>query len=53
MDDGQSVFEISCGNVVAGSIRIVQPYNYLTLCEVEAFGVPTDEDALENVATGT
>ena len=53
MEDGQSVFEISCNNAVAGSIRIVQPYNYLALCEVEAFGVPTDEEALENVATGT
>ena len=52
VEEGKQVYEVSCRGAVAGSIRIVQPYDYLTICEVEAFGIPTDEIALENVATG-
>ncbi|XP_063693608.1 uncharacterized protein LOC134825361 [Bolinopsis microptera] len=52
VEEGKQVYEISCQGAVAGSIRIVQPYDYLTICEVEAFGIPTDDVALENVATG-
>ena len=50
---GTSKYVVTCGGAVGGSIMVKQPYNYLTLCEVEAFGEATDEEALLNVALGT
>jgi len=47
---GNPRVEVSCGGVVANSIKIVQPYQYLTLCEVQVFGVPSDAVPLQNVA---
>ena len=49
---GKDKYEIACGGAVGGSITVQQPYNYLTLCEVEAFGESTDEEPLINVALG-
>ena len=49
---GKNVYEINCGGAVGRSIVIKQPYNYLTLCEVQAFGEPSDEKPLKNVADG-
>ena len=50
--DGQKTYEVDCEDAVAASITIVQPYDYLTICEVEAFGIPTEESPLENIAPG-
>ena len=50
---GKSKYEIDCEGAVGGSITVKQPYNYLTLCEVQAFGVATEEAPLTNVAKGT
>ena len=36
----------------AGSVRIKQNYNYLTLCEVKIFGEPSDVSPLVNLASG-
>eukprot|EP00116_Pleurobrachia_bachei_P000230 sb/3460492/ len=49
---GQSIFSVDCNGAVAGSVRIEQKYNYLTLCEVNIFGEPTDEAPLVNLASG-
>ena len=49
---GTSRYKIDCGGAVGGSITVKQPYNYLTLCEVEAFGEATEEVPLINVAKG-
>ena len=49
---GTSKYEIECGGAIGGSIEVRQPYNYLTLCEVKAYGEPSDETPLKNVADG-
>ena len=46
------MYEIECGGAVARSITIKQPTNYLTLCEVKAYGKPSDGVPLLNVASG-
>ena len=46
------MYEIECGGAVARSITIRQPTTYLTLCEVKAYGKPSDEVPLQNVASG-
>ena len=50
--DGIGVYEIDCGGAVGRTISVKQPYNILTLCEVQAFGEPSDEVPLRNVADG-
>ena len=50
---GKSTYTVDCGGAVGGSVKIRQPYNYLTLCEVEVYGNPTDKKPLRNVAPGT
>ena len=50
---GQAKYEIECPGAVGRRIKIVQPYNILTLCEVEAYGELTDEKPLRDVARGT
>ena len=50
---GTSKYEIDCGGAVGGIIEVKQSYNYLTLCEVQAFGEPTTDEPLANVAFGT
>lgn len=37
---GQDVYTITCENTVGNVIKVVQNNNYLTLCEVKAFGHP-------------
>ena len=49
---GKNEYEIDCDEAVGKRITVRQPYNYLTLCEVEAFGEATDEEPLINVALG-
>ena len=49
---GKNKYEIDCGGAVGGIIEVKQSYNYLTLCEVEAFGEPTTDEPLANVALG-
>ena len=50
---GENKYVIACGGAVGDIITVKQPYNYLTLCEVQAFGEATEEAALSNVAAGT
>ena len=49
---GQSKYVVSCGGAIGGAIKVSLPYNYLTLCEVQAYGQETEETQLKNVAAG-
>ena len=35
---GKSQYSVDCGGAVGSSIKITGKANYLTLCEVQAFG---------------
>ena len=50
---GKNEYEIDCDEAVGKRITVRQPYNYLTLCEVKAYGEPSDEPILKNYADGT
>ena len=35
---GKATVEVDCGGIVGQSVKIIQDHNYLTICEVEAYG---------------
>jgi len=47
-ETGEDVYTVRCSGGVADRIRIVQPNNYLTLCEVKVFGVAAADDTNES-----
>merc|ERR1712003_408803 len=49
---GKVVYEVDCGHAVGGSVKVVQHGQYLTLCEVQVLGVPSDDTPLVNIAPG-
>ena len=49
---GKSKYTINCEGAVGKSVKIIQNDNILTLCEVQAFGEPSDDLPLFNVAPG-
>ena len=51
-EEGKDVYSVDCDGAVANFVQIEQDNDYLTLCEVEVFGTPSDKLALENVAIG-
>ena len=47
---GVIIYEVECGNTVGRSVKIVQNDQYLTLCEVEVKGAPSQVVPLANLA---
>jgi len=45
---GKSQYSVDCGGAVGSSIKITGKANYLTLCEVQAFGTPHCEDRISS-----
>ena len=51
-ETGKSVYTVECDGAVAEFVQIELDNNYLTLCEVEVFGKPSDDLAWRNIAIG-
>ena len=50
---GKQFYDVDCGGAVAKRIVIRNSYNWLTLCEVQAFGEPSPDGVkLKNAADG-
>merc|ERR1712176_999191 len=46
------VGDVFCGDAVGETVKVVQNDQYLTLCEVQVLGVPSDDTPLVNIAPG-
>ena len=40
---GKTKYTVSCGGLTAEHVVVTQPYQYLTLCEVQVFGEESDK----------
>ena len=49
---GKSVYSVECDGAVAEFVQIEQDNDYLTLCEVQVYGKPSDDLAWQNIAIG-
>ena len=50
---GKDIYEVECGDAVGKAVKVVQNNQYLTLCEVQVIGVPSDDTPLVNIAPGS
>ena len=49
---GVVIYEVECGGTVGGSVMVVQNDQFLTLCEVQVFGAPSQDTPLTSIAAG-
>jgi len=50
VESGRTRYIVLCDGVVADFVEIRQPYDVLTLCEVEVYGEASDEEPMRNIA---